>query len=68
MYIDGNMGRSLLVSSPCTSSTVTRLTRHPSVFALGFTNGGPAGLVYSFIICWIGTLGLFSSLAEMASA
>ncbi|KAL8662431.1 MAG: hypothetical protein Q9202_004752 [Teloschistes flavicans] len=39
-----------------------------SVFALGFTNGGPAGLVYSFIICWIGTLGLFSSLAEMASA
>ncbi|KAI4123159.1 MAG: hypothetical protein LQ338_005408 [Usnochroma carphineum] len=37
-----------------------------SVFAFGFTNGGPAGLVYSFIICWIGTLGLFSSQAEMA--
>ncbi|KAI9757776.1 MAG: hypothetical protein M4579_003312 [Chaenotheca gracillima] len=39
-----------------------------SVFSLGLTNGGPAGLVYSFIICWIGTTGLFASMAEMASA
>lgn len=68
MYVNGNMGRSLLVSWSCERSIASRLTQDLSVFALGFTNGGPAGLVYSFIICWIGTLGLFSSLAEMASA
>ena len=39
-----------------------------SVFVFGLTNGGPGGLVYGFIFCWIGTVGLFSSLAEMASA
>ncbi|KAL6714501.1 hypothetical protein ACLMJK_007926 [Lecanora helva] len=39
-----------------------------TTFTLGLSNGGPAGLVYGFIICWIGTLGLFCSLAEMASA
>ena len=45
-----------------------RLTEGISVFILGLTNGGPAGLVYGFIICWIGTIGLYCSLAEMASA
>ena len=67
MHPYGNMGRSLLVSY--TDATGQQRTEiRTSVFSLGFTNGGPAGLVYSFIICWIGTMGLFASLAEMASA
>ena len=45
-----------------------RLTSRISVFTFGLGNGGPAGLVYGFIFCWIGTVGLFCSLAEMASA
>ncbi|CAG8955886.1 hypothetical protein HYFRA_00008736 [Hymenoscyphus fraxineus] len=34
---------------------------------IGLTNGGPAGLVYSFIIVWIGNLLTFACLAELAS-
>ena len=36
-------------------------------FAEGFVNGGPAGLVYGFICCWIGTMCIVICLAEMAS-
>jgi hypothetical protein len=38
-----------------------------SVFLFGFQNGGPAGLVYGYLFCWIGTLATVASLAEMAS-
>ncbi|KAE9377008.1 amino acid transporter [Stipitochalara longipes BDJ] len=38
-----------------------------AVFTYGFSNGGPAGLVYGYIFCWIGTLATVASLAEMAS-
>ncbi|KAM3074140.1 hypothetical protein ACMFMF_006162 [Clarireedia jacksonii] len=38
-----------------------------AVFLYGFQNGGPAGLVYGYIFCWIGTLATVASLAEMAS-
>ena len=31
------------------------------------TSGGPAGLVYGYIIAWLGTLAAFTSLAELAS-
>ncbi|CAG8979880.1 hypothetical protein HYALB_00002654 [Hymenoscyphus albidus] len=34
---------------------------------IGLTNGGPAGLLYSFIIVWIGNLLTFACLAELAS-
>ncbi len=72
MYTDGNLGRSLFVSLAGRKflSTESRhvLTGNHSVFSLGLGNGGPAGLVYGFIICWIGTVCLFCSLAEMASA
>lgn len=30
-------------------------------------SGGPAGLVYSFIIVWIGNLATFATLAELVS-
>jgi len=38
-----------------------------AVFLLGFQNGGPAGLIYGYIFCFIGTLMVVASLAEMAS-
>ncbi|KAF2188344.1 choline transport protein [Zopfia rhizophila CBS 207.26] len=37
------------------------------LFALAFQNGGPSGLVYGFIITWIGTLSIFITLSELAS-
>lgn len=36
-------------------------------FGIGLQNGGPAGLVYSFLFAWAGTLATFTSLAELAS-
>ncbi|KAI9808499.1 MAG: hypothetical protein M1827_007204 [Pycnora praestabilis] len=38
-----------------------------SVFLYGFENGGPGGLIYGFIICWIGSFAVVASLAELAS-
>lgn len=37
------------------------------VFVQGVTNGGPAGLVYGYIVCWIGTLAVFTTMAELVS-
>ncbi|KAL9064200.1 MAG: hypothetical protein Q9161_009020 [Pseudevernia consocians] len=37
------------------------------LFAEGFTNGGPAGLVYGFIVAWIGTSSIFLTISELAS-
>lgn len=36
-------------------------------FASGLLNGGPAGLVYSFFLSWIGVVSVMSCLAELAS-
>jgi len=30
-------------------------------------SGGPAGLIYGFIIVWAGTAAIFASLSELAS-
>ena len=38
-----------------------------AVFLEGFTNGGPAGLIYGFIAVWVGTIYLFVTLGEVAS-
>ncbi|KAI5783701.1 amino acid/polyamine transporter I [Geopyxis carbonaria] len=38
-----------------------------STFLYGFSNGGPAGLVYGYLFCWAGTLATVASIAEMAS-
>jgi amino acid permease len=32
-----------------------------------YCSGGPAGLIYSFIVVWGGDLATFASLAELAS-
>ncbi|KAF2240361.1 amino acid transporter [Trematosphaeria pertusa] len=36
-------------------------------FTLGFANGGPAGLIYSFFIAWLGTISVFIVMGELAS-
>ena len=33
----------------------------------GLKNGGPSGVIYGFILVWIGSLAIFSSLTELAS-
>ncbi|PMD31943.1 amino acid transporter-like protein [Hyaloscypha variabilis F] len=38
-----------------------------AVFLYGFQNGGPAGLIYGYLFCWVGTLAAMASLAELAS-
>ena len=32
-----------------------------------YRSGGPAGVIYSFILVWAGNLATFASLAELAS-
>ncbi|MCJ1465810.1 hypothetical protein MMC07_004429 [Pseudocyphellaria aurata] len=37
------------------------------VFTYGLGNGGPAGLVYGFLFCWLGYLSVVASMAELVS-
>ena len=37
------------------------------LFTTGLTNGGSAGLVYGYIFVWVGTISVFTTMAEMAS-
>ncbi|MCJ1246644.1 hypothetical protein MMC30_003853 [Trapelia coarctata] len=37
------------------------------LFATGFTNGGPAGMIYGFIVAWVGTSSIFVTIAELVS-
>lgn len=38
-----------------------------ALFLAGLQNGGPAGVIYSFLIVWLGNLSLFSTLSELVS-
>ena len=38
-----------------------------SVFIYGLEDGGPAGLVYGYLFCWLGYFTVVASLAEMIS-
>lgn len=38
-----------------------------ALFSQGFDNGGPAGLVYGFIIAWSSTLSVYTVVSELAS-
>ena len=38
-----------------------------SVFQYGLADGGPAGLIYGFLFCWLGYFAVVASLAEMVS-
>ncbi|KAI1844989.1 hypothetical protein JX265_008426 [Neoarthrinium moseri] len=37
------------------------------VFLSGLQNGGPSGILYGFILVWIGTISVFATLSELAS-
>ncbi|KAJ2992942.1 hypothetical protein NUW58_g2005 [Xylaria curta] len=37
------------------------------VFIAGLSNGGPAGIVYGYIVAWVGMICIFLTLSEMAS-
>ena len=38
-----------------------------ALFSQGFENGGPAGLVYGFLIAWLSTLSVYTVIAELVS-
>lgn len=38
-----------------------------AIFNEAFTNGGPAGAVYGFIIAWSSTLSVYTVISELAS-
>ncbi|OSS47615.1 hypothetical protein B5807_07485 [Epicoccum nigrum] len=38
------------------------------IFLTGFQNGGPAGLIYGFILIWLGNFSVFICIGELASA
>lgn len=38
-----------------------------ALFSQGFDNGGPAGLVYGFLIAWLSTLSVYTVISELAS-
>lgn len=38
-----------------------------ALFNQGFTNGGPGGLVYGFLIAWSSTLSVYTVISELAS-
>ncbi|KAJ4987854.1 amino acid permease [Stagonosporopsis vannaccii] len=38
------------------------------IFLTGFQNGGPAGLIYGFIVIWLGNFSVFICIGELASA
>lgn len=38
-----------------------------ALFAQGFNNGGPAGLVFGFLIAWLSTLSVYTVISELAS-
>ncbi|KAI0406972.1 putative GABA permease [Xylaria palmicola] len=38
-----------------------------TTFLSGLQNGGPSGLLYGFIVVWVGTLSVFATLSEMVS-
>ncbi|KAJ0122158.1 hypothetical protein J7T55_002670 [Diaporthe amygdali] len=38
-----------------------------TVFLQGLQNGGPAGLIYGYIVVWAGTLSVFSTMSELSS-
>ena len=37
------------------------------LFLSGFQNGGPAGVIYGYLLVWIGTLSVFATLSELVS-
>lgn len=60
------MGRDPCVG-PYREASCTSAHDKCRVFVTGLEDGGPAGLVYGYIFCWIGYLCIIASIAELAS-
>ena len=37
------------------------------LFLVGFQNGGPAGVIYGYLVVWFGTVSVFTVLSELVS-
>jgi hypothetical protein len=37
------------------------------LFLQGFQNGGPAGVIYGYLLVWLGTVSVFIVLSELVS-
>ena len=68
MHSYGHLGGHVLVSGPKIRSLLDLGTDGAySVFVYGLTDGGPGGLVYGYIFCWLGYFAVVASLAELVS-
>jgi hypothetical protein len=69
MWSDWHLGIYFDVSCLC----ATRSTHAPRpvltirLIAFGLTDGGTAGLIYGFIVVWVGFTMVYLSISEMAS-
>jgi len=44
-----------------------KVSKNFRYFVSGLTNGGPAGLVWSFLITWVGVFSVICCLGELSS-
>ncbi|KAI1046402.1 hypothetical protein LB505_009138 [Fusarium chuoi] len=51
----------------CADEKIVTKADHSSVSTIGLVNGGTAGLIWMFFVCWMGFLLVNTSMAEMAS-
>lgn len=43
------------------------LADNSSVFVFGLMDGGPAGLIYGFLFCWLGIATVIATMGELVS-
>lgn len=60
-----HLGRAMLVC--CPFYVPLSIDKSCSVFIFGLRDGGPAGLLYGFIFCWIGYATVVATMGELVS-
>lgn len=60
-----NFGFMSILGFSCT--VLITWERSLTLFLTGLQNGGPAGIIYGFLLVWIGNLSVFSTLSELVS-
>lgn len=60
-----NFGFMSILGFSCT--VLITWERSLTLFLTGLQNGGPAGIIYGFLLVWIGNLSVFSTLSELLS-
>ncbi|TVY43233.1 Choline transport protein [Lachnellula occidentalis] len=62
------LGFSCIVQSTWISPFISRVLSSPSrTLANAYISGGPGGLIFGFLLIWMGTLAVFIGLAELSS-